>query len=239
MTKLDAVRSAYVPHDFWSNVAKRSCRRLLGIRLRLNWRRTVKQFLQEFAAVEESHGYILESTNELVREFLARLICRLRRMGELSEAEQTAMLAALRREAPVPAIAGELPRALILKACLEIGRRRTRERILGSTSLELYIHVRTVDEILRTKLEFPLPNPQTFDSMPFPVTPETLIRIRSTPEYHLAQARGSEYWKAVEVVSRSYDTLDDAFRDIGAKASPSELEKQFAAKYKQMASGIR
>jgi hypothetical protein len=241
MTKLDVGRSAYAPHDFWSKVAKRSCRRLLGFRPRLNWRRTVAQFLEEFAAVEESHGYILQSTRELVPEFLARLTCRLCRMKELSEAERAAMLDALKRKASVPEIGGELASALIFKACLEIGRLRTRALILGTTYLELYIHVRTVDEILTTKLEIPLPNPPALACMPFPLTPENKTRIRSTPEYHLALASRScdrEYWEAVEAVSLAYDTLDDAFREISTKTSPSELEKRFALKYKQMANWI-
>lgn len=239
MTKPDVVRSAYAPRDFWSKVAKRSCRRLLGLRPRLNWCRTVKQFLREFAEVEDSHGYILESTRELATEFLARLVCRLGRMGELSETEQSAMLASLRREAPVPVIGGQLAQALILKACLEIGRRRTQERIFGCTPLELYIHVRTVDEILSTKLENPLPNPQPLDSVPFLVTPEVLNRIRSTPEHHLVLAHDDDYRNAVKAVSLAYDTLDDAFREISLKTSPPELEKRFALKYKQMAKSIR
>jgi hypothetical protein len=238
MTKPDVVRSAYAPRDFWSKVAKRSCRRLLGLRPRLNWCRTVKQFLREFAEVEDSHGYILESTGELATEFLARLVCRLGRMGELSETEQSAMLASLRREAPVPVIGGQLAQALILKACLEIGRPRTRERMFGCSRLELYIHVRTVDEILSTKLENPLPNPQRSDSVPFLFTPEVLNRIRSTPEHHLVWAYDHDYRNAVKAVSLAYDTLDDAFREISMKTSPPELEKRFALKYKQMAKWI-
>jgi hypothetical protein len=137
MRVLDVVRNAYAPGDFWSKTAKRSCRRLLAFRPRLDWHLTVAQFLKEFEAVEEHHGYILQATRELVAESLTRLICRSRRMEELSGGEQSTMLEALSGKASVPGIRSELAKSLILKACYEIGRLRTQSRMLGCTVFEL------------------------------------------------------------------------------------------------------
>jgi hypothetical protein len=180
------VRDAYTPGDFWSNVAKRSCRRLLFYRPRLEWRRTIRDFLEEYATAEERMGYILESTREPFREFVARLTCRLRRMGDITEAEQASVLAALRNESPVPDVRGERAKALILKTCLEIGRRRPRYQPPASSVTELFRCVRTVQEMVETKIDSPLPNPGRLEYLGLVLTSDVLARARSTPEYHVA-----------------------------------------------------
>lgn len=237
MTMIDIVRNTYAPSNFWSNVAKRTCRRLLFFRPRLNWRRTIKGFLQEFANFEEKRGYILEPTRERVGEFLARLICRLRRMGELSEAEQAVILAALRRESSVPDVRSERAQALILKACLELGRRRVRFHPGFFIGGALRRRILTVEQIVLLSIDSPLPNPRNDSPMSNNWITEQIpdpARVRSIPEYHLAEGSG-DYRKAVQEISLAYDSLDEAFSTIIAKPRRSEREHQFASNYTRMA----
>lgn len=249
MTMIDIVRSAYVPSDFYSKVAKRTCRRFLFFRPRLDWCRTIGDFLEEYATVEDNVGYILEATRELVREFLARLICRLRRMGQLSEAEQAGILGALRRASSVPDVRSERAQALILKACLELGRQRVRFHPAHHIGSDYRRRILTVEQIIVMSIDSRSPNPgpgaeseltrqsKVDDSRTEPIC--DLTRLRSIPEYHLAEAShyafDPDYSKAVKEISLDYDSLDEAFSDITAKTPRSEQEDQFASKYTRMA----
>ncbi|MGA2456891.1 MAG: hypothetical protein ABSF85_04940 [Terriglobales bacterium] len=197
-------------------------------------------FLLEYAAVEKAHGCILESTGELFSEFLARLTCRLQRMEELTEGEKAAVLAALRSKSLMPDLRSDRAQALILKACLELGRLRPRHRFIT-------VHcspIMTVEEIVESTIGVPLPKPATYDYSPIAspsIYSNLLKRARATPEYHVAVASENadrDYREAVQEVSRKYDSLDVAFREIETKSQLTQREEQFVTKYREYAAVI-
>lgn len=239
---IDDVRNAYTPGDFWSKVAKSVCRRFLLFRPRMDWRHTIEEFLKEYTNTQKTHGHILEATMERVEDFLARLTCRLWRMGDLTEAEEIALLAALRNEAPIPDVHSDRAKSLILKACLEFGRLRQRPPMSLSLK-DIVENVWTIDELVEWTIDAPLSKRKTLNLLSISSTEfaHVLTRARSTPEYHLAvgsYCADTDYVRAIEEISRAYDSLDNAFHEILKKTRRSEHEVQFVRKYKRMAEMI-
>ena len=173
---LESVREAYDPKDCWSKVAKRLCGRSLFGRPRLDWTVAIRDFLLEYSDVEEHYGAVLKATNESVQDFLERLVCRLALSRDLTQTERSAVLAALKNRTAMPSIHGERPKALVLKACLEMGRLRpTPPDMLRR---EPGMSMITVDDLVTHPLASPLPKSARFEA----------ATACLMPEYHLAGA---------------------------------------------------
>jgi hypothetical protein len=222
---IESVRDAYDPKDFWSKVAKGLCGRSLFGRKRLEWRAAMHDFLQEFANMEDLYGPVLKGTGEVVDEFLARLASRLCMSGDITEAEKTSILAAGRGKASaMPELRSERAKALLLKACFEMGR-------LRPTPGDIYPRrgLLTVDDLLECPLGTPLEKENR----------ATTAAARAMPEYHMTMNPGDiVYCHAVYELSLAYENLDRAFEAIDRRGPSSDKERRFHSKYRSVAESI-
>jgi len=222
---LESVREAYDPKDCWSKVAKRLCGRSLFGQRHLNWETAIRDFLTEFYDAEDNYGAVLRATGETVGEFLERLVCRLTMSGDLTEKERLAVMAAVERGAAMPNLRSERAKAVLLKACFEMGRLRGEGSVIGPDRGRGVI---TVDDLVGYPLALPLPESHPFD----------FRTARQMPEYHLQiayEASGDlKYCAAVHSVSLDHENLDLAFKDISARGPSSDLEREFLSKYSTM-----
>jgi hypothetical protein len=226
---LESVREAYDPKDCWSKVAKRLCGRSLFGRRRLDWQAAMRDFLREYSEVQRDYGAVLKATNESVEDFLERLVCRLGLNGDLTQAERSAVVAALKQRTAM-SVQGERPKALLLKACFEMGRLRPTppDMLRRDPGMSMI----TVDDLLAYPLATPLPKSARIES----------ATACLMPEYHLAWANSLadfDYCRAVHEVSLEHENLGRAFEEINARGPSSEIEREFWSKYRSMAKTIR
>ena len=237
------VRTIYAPSDLWSNVGKRVCRSFLFFRPSLNWPAAMKNFKAEFDYIEETRCPVLEATMELASAFLARLACALRCRDCLSEADGNMLTKAFQGVGEFEEIGDSFSSAILLKACLEMGRLRPAPR-KGFHAITAFEDIRTVDELLSYPLEKPLPRRAEIDSMR--LSPEQfgslLQKMRTTPEYHFAIASkiaDFEYHSAVAAVARRFPKLSDAIDFLQRTPNPTKDEQLFLQRYPEMCEQIR
>jgi len=229
---IDTLRRQYKPDELWLDQAKRICRKRLWGYPDFEWTQVMDAMLREMLSVERSRGYLLVGESSF--DFFARLSFALMENEHSSLAEhdgfvgaltQTRMQKDLSKEMPHFSFASTIARVVLLKACLEIARKRKR----SNTSL-------SVDKLLAAGYDKPL------ESRSIPSFEEAMVsggleqyeRITSSSEFHLAAADYYglfEYRNAIEKMSLRFTSLEAAYESLSTIETPSECESIFLKSY--------
>jgi len=143
----------------------------------------------------------------------------------------------LRKQKKFSELSSHHAEALFLKTCLELGRLRPATSRFFSLK-ELIGDIQTIEEIINTPLEMPLPKKQDFDPTFMQLSDYSvhLEKARGITDYHLAisyRLGDLEYQKALRKIGNKYLNLLQAFKIISQLEKMSEEETIFLKKFEK------
>jgi hypothetical protein len=223
---LNAVRNLYSRDEIWSKTGQRLVRGMFKPRIR--WEISFKQFMDEFRDVEK-HYRSVSPTGEPIEVFAVRLVDRLA-LGKLIEHYEASILKQVIAGGEVILqLRSEEAKAILLRACFEIGRKRP-ELPKNLRSLEmLLLHVVTTDNLISYPLSMSLPlSTQEEWYTPTALNAADRLECQSVPDYHIVlalQFGDYEYAEAVSELAKRFLSLDEAFEILLNTMPPIETSR--------------
>jgi hypothetical protein len=235
---INKLRRCYSPDDLWVKSGKKACFRFLGILPNLNWSLIFEMIFKDMLRCQRKVGSLLDG--EMVEQFFQRLTFNQLHTNEISENEYISInnyienLSHSKNLSAVPfkiQIQNIQAQARLLKACLEIGRKRK----MSDSRISVY---KIMNMPIDVPTGMPINNQNPLEYLVFYKENYLLNyeRIISSPEFHITSANyygSSEYSNSVSKIAIKYISLETAFKAISSSNLLEEHEQIFIKWYQQ------